>query len=140
MPRGSWLAVLLSVGLAGAAWHFRDELRMRLVPGPTFTPIASIVAAPARYDGKEVTVKGVVSSTSEIRLSGGAAHLSYSLKEDGAELVVVAREAVPPRGHPYTVTGTISRPPGRGLAPRLAETRRERTPPVARSPWLGSRE
>lgn len=126
MPRAFWLSVLALVCLAGAGWHFRDALWARFAPGPTITPIASIVAAPGRYEGKSVTVRGVVSSTSELRLAGGAKHLSYSLKADGAELVVEPREALPPRGHLYTVTGTVSRPPGAGLAPRLAETRRER--------------
>lgn len=126
MPRAFWLSVLAVVCLAGAGWHFRDTLWAHFAPGPTITPIASIVAAPGRFEGKSVTVRGVVGSTSELRLAGGAKHLSYSLKANGAELVVEPRETLPPRGHAYMVTGTISRPPGAGLAPRLAETRRER--------------
>jgi hypothetical protein len=129
VPRGFWLIVLFLIGLAGAAWHFWDDLRPQLTStGPELTPIPSIVAAPARFDGKEVTVKGVVNSTSDIRLSSGAGSRSYTLKEGNVEIVVVPRDALPARGQPYTVTGKVSRPPGgQGLAPRLAETKRERT-------------
>jgi hypothetical protein len=129
MPRGFWLIVLFLIGLAGAAWHFWDDLRPQLTStGPEITPIPSIVAAPARYDGKEVTVKGIVNSTSDIRLASGAGSRSYTLKEGNVEIVVVPRDALPARGQPYTVTGKVSRPPGgQGLAPRLAETKRERT-------------
>jgi hypothetical protein len=130
MPRGFWLIVLFLIALAGAAWHFWDDLRPQLTSssGPQITPIPSIVAAPVRYDGKEVTVKGVVNSTSDIRLASGAGSRSYTLKEGNVEIVVVPRDALPARGQSYTVTGKVSRPPGaQGLAPRLAETKRERT-------------
>jgi hypothetical protein len=130
MPRGFWLIVLFLLGLAGAAWYFWDDLRPQLAgsSGPEITPIPSIVAAPVRYDGKEVTVKGVVNSTSDIRLSSGAGSRSYTLKEGNAEIVVVSQDALPARGQAYTVTGKVSRPPGgQGLAPRLAETKRARS-------------
>ena len=129
MPRGFWLIVLFLLGLAGAAWYFWDDLRPQLAggSGPEITPIPSIVAAPARYDGKEVTVKGVVNSTSDIRLASGGGSRSYTLKEDNAEIVVVPEESLPAHGQTYTVTGKVSRsPPDRGLAPRLAETKRAR--------------
>jgi hypothetical protein len=128
VPRGFWLIVVFLIGLAGAIWHFWDDLWPQLTTtAPEITPIQSIVSAPARYDGKEVTVKGVVNSTSDIRLSTGAGHRSYGLKEGNAELVVIPRDSLPPRGHTYTVTGKVSRAPtGQGLAPRLNETKRER--------------
>ena len=129
MPRGFWLIVLFLLGLAGAAWYFWDDLRPQLAgsSGPETTPIPSIVAAPGRYDGKAVTVKGVVNSTSDIRLASGAGSRSYTLKEGNAEIVVVPQDSLPARGQAYTVTGKVSRaPPDRGLAPRLAETKRAR--------------
>src|SRR5262245_26413234 len=129
MPRGFWLIILFLIGLAAAAWSFWDDLRPQLAgTAPELTPIPSIVAAPARYDGKEVTVKGIVNSTSDIRLASGAGSRSYTLKEGNVEIVVVPRESLPARGQAYTVTGKVSRPPdGQGLAPRLAEGKRERT-------------
>jgi len=128
MPRGVWPVVLFLVAVGAAAWYFWDDLRPQLTgTAPEITPIPSIVAAPARYDGKEVTVKGMVNSTSDIRLSSGAGSRSYTLKEGNAEIVVVPREALPARGQTYTVTGKVARAPaGQGLAPRLSETRRER--------------
>ena len=129
MPRGIWLIILFLAGVGGAAWYFWDDLRPQLTgPGaPELTPIPAIVTAPARYDGKEVTVKGVVTSTSDIRLSSGAGSRSYTLKEGAAEIVVIPRDSLPSRGQTFTVTGRVSRaPPDRGLAPRLAETKRQR--------------
>jgi hypothetical protein len=127
MPRGVWLIVLFLIGVGTAAWYFWDDVRPQLTStAPDITPIPSIVAAPARYDGREVTVKGIVNSTSDIRLASGAGSRSYTLKEGNVEIVVVPRDALPARGQTYTVTGKVS-PPGRqGLAPRLAETKRER--------------
>ena len=129
MPRGLWLIVVFLIGVGGAAWYFWDELRPQLTrsSAPELTPIPAIVAAPARYDGKEVTVKGIVTATSDIRLSSGAGSRSYTLKEGAAEIVVTPRESLPARGQTFTVTGRVSpAPPDRGLAPRLAETKRER--------------
>jgi hypothetical protein len=128
MPRGFWLIVLFLIGVAGAVWHFWDDLKPQLTGPSEITPIPAIVAAPARYDGKEVTVKGMVNSTSDIRLASGAGSRTYTLKEGNVEIVVVPRESLPARGQTYTVTGKVSRPPGgQGLAPRLAETKRDRT-------------
>jgi hypothetical protein len=132
MPRGFWLVVLFLVGVAGAGWYFWDDLRPQLAgtSGPEITPIQSIVAAPGRYEGKEVTVKGTVSSTSDIRLASGAGSRSYTLREGNAEIVVTPHESMPARGQTYTVSGKVSRPPAgpghQGLAPRLAETKRAR--------------
>lgn len=130
MPRGFWLIVVFLIGVAGAVWHFWDDLKPQLTgpSGPEITPIPSIVAAPVRYEGRDVTVKGIVNSTSDIRLASGAGSQSYTLKEGNVEIVVVPRESLPARGQSYTVTGKVSRPPGgQGLAPRLAETKRDRT-------------
>ena len=127
MPRGIWLIILFLIGVGGAAWYFWDDLRPQLTDAPELTPIPAIVTAPARYDGKEVTVKGVVTSTSDIRLASGAGSRSYTLKEGAAEIVVIPSDSLPARGQTFTVTGRVSRaPPDRGLAPRLAEMRRER--------------
>lgn len=122
-----WLVILILLALAGAgAWyHFRPQITLPLPLAAT--SIREIVAAPARFDGKEVTVKGVVTGTSDIRLSGGTATRTYTLNDSGAELIVVAQGQMPARGQALTVTGTIARPPpGHALAPRLAETKRER--------------
>ena len=129
MPRGLWLIVLFLIAVAGATWYFWDDLRPQLTGAnaPELTPIPAIVAAPARYDGKEVTVKGVVNSTSDIRLASGAGSRSYTLKEGTAEIVVVPRDSLPVRGQTFVVTGRVARAPAdRGLAPRLAEMKRER--------------
>lgn len=128
MPRGFWLIVVFLIGVAGAAWYFWDDLRPQLASGPEITPIQTVVNAPARYEGKQVTVKGTVTSTSDIRLSGGAAFRFYTLKEGAAEIIVVPQDSLPARGQTYAVTGKAGRAlPGQGPpGPRLAETKRER--------------
>ncbi len=131
MQRGrAWIVLLLVLAAAGGAWHFfRADVEKALEPGPTLTPIRDVVAAPARFQGKEVTVQGTVSSTSEVVMSGGAASRFYTLKGEGGELVVTVREGLPIRGQTLVVTGVVAEgPKGKGLAPRLAEKRRERAP------------
>ena len=73
MQRGGLLPVVVFLlAAAGAVWYFEDEILRSFAPAPELTPIPAVVAAPARYDGKQVTVKGVVTSTSDIRLATGA--------------------------------------------------------------------
>lgn len=131
MQRGrAGLVLLLVVAAAGGAWYFfRPEIEQALEPGPTLTPIRDVVAAPARFQGKELTVQGTVSSTSEVVMSGGAASRFYTLKGEGGEIVVTVRESLPTRGQTLVVTGVVAEAPkGKGLAPRLAEKRREHAP------------
>jgi hypothetical protein len=136
MARGrAWLVLLVILALAGGAWYFFrpdvekavGQVEKALEPGPTITPIRDIATAPRRFDGKEVTVQGVVTSTSELVMSGGQASRFYTLRGDGAEVVVTVRDSLPARGQSLTVTGVVAEGPrGKGLAPRLAEKRRER--------------
>ena len=131
MPRGrAWIVLLLVLAAAGGVWHFfRVDVEKAFEPGPTVTPIRDVVAAPARFQGKELTVQGTVSSTSEVVMSGGAASRFYTLKGEGGELVVTVREGLPIRGQTLVVTGVVAEgPKGKGLAPRLTERRRERAP------------
>jgi hypothetical protein len=139
MPRGRvWIVLLVLLAAAGGAWYFfRAEVETAvgrvekaLESGPTITPIRDIVAAPSRFAGKEVTVRGAVTSTSEVVTSGGWTSRFYTLKGEGAEIVVLVREVLPARGHSLTVTGVVAEatPKGKGLAPRLDERRREQGP------------
>jgi|APFre7841882724_1041349.scaffolds.fasta_scaffold07950_3 hypothetical protein len=121
--------VVMLAAAAGAAWHYREDLAAwyRSMTGDvqTTTSIADIVAAPRRFDGREVTVSGTVTGTSEVSFGGGPPARSYTLRDGKAEIVVDARGALPLRGQMLKVTGKAARPPGTGLAPRLAETKRE---------------
>ncbi len=137
MPRGRvWVIVLVGLAAAaGAAWTFFPEELKRaaghaekvLEPGPAITPLRDVATAPARFQDKEVTVQGTVTSTSELVMSGGQASRFYTLKAEGAEIVVTVRESLPARGQFLEVTGVVSEAPrGKGLATRLAEKRRER--------------
>lgn len=132
----AWLAAIVAVAAAaGAVWHFFPEEAGRaagqagkaLAPGPSITPVREVVSAPAHFQGREVTVQGTVSATSELVMSDGRASRFYTLKAEGGEIVVTVRESLPARGQLLRVTGVVSEAPrGKGLAPRLAEKRRER--------------
>jgi hypothetical protein len=141
MQRGRiWivLLVVLAAAAAGGAWYFfrpevekaMGQVEKALEPGPTITPIRDIVAAPSRFAGKEVTVQGAVTSTSEVVTSGGWTSRFYTLKGEGAEIVVLVKESLPGRGHSLTVTGVVAEatPKGKGLAPRLNEKQRAAGP------------
>jgi hypothetical protein len=134
-----WIVLLVALAAAGGgAWYFvRPEVETAvkqvekaLEPGPTITPIRDIVAAPSRFAGKEVTVQGAVISTSEVVTSGGWTSRFYTLKGEGAEIVVLVKESLPPRGHSLTVTGVVAEatPKSKGLAPRLNEKQRAAGP------------
>jgi hypothetical protein len=127
---GRALAVIaVLAGLAAGGWHFRHEIeawvRSMIGGGQVITPIAEIVAAPQRFDGREVTVTGTVSGTSEVSFGGAPPTRTYTLRDGRAEIVVDTRAALPPRGQSLRVTGKAARPPGAGLATRLSEARRE---------------
>jgi hypothetical protein len=132
-----WLVLLLVVAAAGGVWYFFradveravGEVEKALEPGPPLTPIRDVAMAPARFGGKEVTVRGTVTSTSELVMSSGAASRFYTLKGEGGEIVVTVRQSLPARGQTLVVTGVVAEAPkGKGLVPRLAETRREHAP------------
>jgi hypothetical protein len=127
MPRGRvWIVLLVLLAAAGGAWYFfRAEVETAvgrvekaLESGPTITPIRDIVAAPSRFAGKEVTVRGAVTSTSEVVTSGGWTSRFYTLKGEGAEIVVLVREVLP--------AATASRSPAswRKRRPRARGSRR----------------
>ena len=66
------------------------------------TPIRDILDDPAGYEGKTVTVAGVVSDSANLVL------LKYYRLEDATgHIAVVARRAVPPRGAKVRVRGRV---------------------------------
>jgi hypothetical protein len=89
------------------------------------TPIRDIVAAPGGFDGKQVTIQGRVTATTELRSSGGTGYRAYGLRDSTGEMTVVAQGAVPPSGAEVKVRGTVEVPPPVGslaVGPRLRES------------------
>jgi hypothetical protein len=111
---GRWLGlVLLASVLAGC-----DAL------GLGFTPIKDIVASPAQFEGREVKVAGVVSSVTKVPFVEVKA---YTLRADGAELLVTTEGTPPALGEKVSVRGKVENTAivsGRSLGLRLVEIKR----------------
>lgn len=111
---GQWLAAaLLACMLAGC-----DAL------GIGFTPIKDIIASPARFEGEEVKVAGVVSNVTKIPFVEVKA---YVLRADGAELMVTTEGPAPAIGEKVSVRAKVENTAivgGRSLGVRLAEIER----------------
>lgn len=106
-------AVALSAALAGC-----DML------GIGYTSIKDIVASPARFDGQEVKVTGVVTSATKIPFVEMKA---YILSADGAELTVTTLGTLPAVDEKVSVQGKIESAAivgGRSVGLRLIEDRR----------------
>jgi len=106
-------AVALSIVLSGC-----DML------GIGYTPIKEIVASPARFDGQDVKVSGVVTSATKIPFVEMKA---YVLGADGVELTVTTLKALPAVGEKVSVQGKIESAAivgGRSVGLRLIEDRR----------------
>lgn len=105
--------VALGVALAGC-----DML------GIGYTPIKEIVASPARFDGQDVKVSGIVTSATKIPFVEMKA---YVLRDEGAELTVTTLKTLPAVGEKASVQGKIESAAivgGRGVGLRLIEDRR----------------
>lgn len=89
------------------------------------TPIRDIVSAPARFAGKQVTIQGRVTATTELRSSGGTGYRAYGVRDSTGEMTVVAQGVVPHSGAEVKVRGTVEVPPPVGslaVGPRLRES------------------
>lgn len=92
--------------------------------GLGYTPIKEIVAAPARFEGAEVKVKGVVASVTKVPFVETKA---FTLRDDGAELLVTTEGAAPVVGEKVSVRGKVENTAivgGRSLGLRLVERER----------------
>jgi multidrug efflux pump subunit AcrA (membrane-fusion protein) len=92
--------------------------------GIGYTPIKEIVAAPARFDGQEVEVTGVVTSSTKVPLVEIKA---YVLRADGAELTVTTLGTLPPVDEKVSVQGKVKSAAivgGRSIGLHLVERKR----------------
>lgn len=86
LPGGVLIAVLATVGCGGLF----------------ATKIADIVADPRKYDGREVTVSGEVTDTTNLIFA------KYFKVDDGSgEIVVVTERPLPREGEKVTVKGRV---------------------------------
>lgn len=69
-----------------------------------YVPIPDIINNPARYEGRQVKVKGVVAEVTKISLLGIRC---YTLKDQGSEIVVTVRETLPTADQQVVVVGVV---------------------------------
>jgi hypothetical protein len=94
------------------------------VLGIGYTSIKEIVAAPARFDGQEVKVTGVVTSATKVPLVETKA---YVIRADDAELTVTTLGALPALNEKVSVQGKVESAAivgGRSIGLHLVESRR----------------
>ena len=92
--------------------------------GIGYTPIKEIVASPARFDGQQVKVTGIVTSTTKIPFVEMKA---YVLRAEGAELTVTTLAELPAVEEKVSVQGKVESTAivgGRSVGLRLVEDRR----------------
>lgn len=90
------------------------------------TPIGDIVAAPARFEGAEVRIKGMVKDVTKIPL---LEIKLFVLIDDGAEIAVITEQPLPRVGDSVAVRGTVESAAilgGQSLGLRVTESRRLR--------------
>jgi len=89
-----------------------------------YTPIRDITAAPATFEGKEVKLKGKVSSITKLPLLGVNA---YTLRDDTGEISIATLGAVPAVNDQVALRGTVKSAAiigGQVLGLRVEEIRR----------------
>ena len=92
--------------------------------GIGYTPISEIVASPARFEGQEVKVTGVVTSATKMPFVDMKA---FVIKADGAELTVTTLGSLPAVNEKVSVQGRIESAAivgGSSIGLRLVESRR----------------
>jgi len=67
-----------------------------------FTPIKDIAAAPARFEGKEVKIKG--KAESPVQLLGVR---TFTIKDEGGDITVSTSGSLPAAGAEVAVKGTV---------------------------------
>lgn len=90
-----------------------------------FTPVKEIVTSPARFEGKEIKVKGKVRDILKVSLIDLKA---YVLDDGSGEVVaVIARDSLPAVNETVTVRGTVESMAivgGQSIGLRIKEIRR----------------
>ncbi len=73
--------------------------------GINATPIRDIIASPANYDGKEVTLRGIAKDATRIPLVDMK---SYVLKDDTGEVMVLTAGDLPKADEKLTVKAKVA--------------------------------
>ena len=92
--------------------------------GIGYTPISEIVASPARFEGQDVKVTGIVTSATKVPFVDMKA---YVIRADDAELTVTTLGTLPAVNEKVSVEGRIESAAivgGSSVGLRLVESRR----------------
>jgi hypothetical protein len=88
-----------------------------------FTPVSEVVASPARFEGREVKLKGRVVDVLRLPVLGQG----YTLEQDGAQLFVITRGELPAVKSEVALKGTVRSVAiiaGKALGTQVEETKR----------------
>ncbi|MBM3356870.1 MAG: hypothetical protein FJY54_03985 [Betaproteobacteria bacterium] len=91
-----------------------------------YTPIGEIVAAPARFEGAEVKLKGRVTDVVKLPVIEFRA---YTIRDDTGSITVVTRSELPASGAQVALRGTVKSAViigGESLGLRVEESQRLR--------------
>lgn len=92
-------AIAVVVLLCLSALHGCDYLPFGSVP------VADILSNPARYEGQEVKVKGVVVDVTKISLLGVS---YYTINDQGSQIMVTAKDSLPATNKQVIVIGRVA--------------------------------
>lgn len=89
-----------------------------------YTEIGDIVAAPAKFEGQEVKLKGTVTGALQVPILEVK---SYTLRDDTGEVAILTHENVPVKGTEVALRGVVKSLAivgGQSLGLRVEETKR----------------
>jgi hypothetical protein len=96
------IIITLLVLVALAIGYFSLKGGGALIDSVTATEVSQLLKQPKDFDGRRVTVRGVVVHSAGIMGVGG-----YRLEQGGAEVYVISSHGIPQPGIEVTVTGTF---------------------------------
>ncbi len=93
------IVVFLVLGLLG---YIALRGSAGVTQAPKIVAIAELKGDPGRFDGKEITVRGVVEGAAGILDWGG-----YRISDGSGEILVLSKAGIPATGSSMTVSGTF---------------------------------
>lgn len=94
--------IILIVALAVALLYIGLRERRPILETYKAVEIAELVKDPLEFDGRRVTVSGIVGYNAAVMGVGG-----YLLKRGDAEILILSAQGIPPAGSQVSLSGTF---------------------------------